>query len=97
VTPTLTPTPSITPSHTPTPTPTPIKNIWIGPIHGDWNGSPGFWSKNSIPDPTDEVVIPGISNLTVLSGTTAVCKKIDVQYGAVFDVQAGAILSVKFP
>ncbi|WP_162628092.1 hypothetical protein [Arcticibacterium luteifluviistationis] len=66
-------------------------------MHGDWNGSNSYWSKSSIPVYNDEVIIPSNSNLTILTGTTAVCKNIDVQYGAVFDVQAGAILSIKTP
>ena len=61
-------------------------NVWIGSGSTDWHTSAN-WSLASVPTDCQPVVIPdGNSNCLISTGMTGVCKYIEVDQGAEFDV-----------
>ncbi len=53
-------------------------NYWKGDNSGTWHSSASNWSLNKIPDLCDAVVIPSHIEVTILSGTIARAKTVNI-------------------
>jgi len=69
-----------------------LYNTWTGNSNTDWNTADNW--TDGIPDATDNVSIPNVTNDPVLSTTGAVAKSVIVQTGGVLTISASGILAI---
>jgi hypothetical protein len=70
------------------------QTIWTGATGSNWE-TPTNWSPNSVPNATDDVIIPNTNNdPIVIAGTEASAKSIWVQIGSSLTIQSTAELSI---
>jgi hypothetical protein len=70
------------------------QTIWTGATGSNWE-TPTNWSPNSVPNATDDVIIPNTNNdPIVIAGTEARAKSIWVQTGSSLTIQSTAKLSI---
>ena len=75
----------------------PTNNTWIGPSVGNWNHSTSYWSKGTLPEQCDNVIIPAGVAVTILNGNSAKCYTLDVPSNTILTVEPNANLEVRFP
>jgi hypothetical protein len=69
-------------------------DIWTGCVSTNW-ATPGNWADGSVPTAADDAVIPNTTNKpTIIGGTAALAKTIEVQSGATLTIAATASLTV---
>jgi hypothetical protein len=69
---------------------------WTGVISTDWN-TPGNWTSNAVPGPSDDVYIPDVPNDPVVNqslSAPAACHHLTVNKTAVFTIQQDKALVV---
>ncbi len=71
------------------------ENVWQGTLNENWIDSPSNWSLGRFPSPFDHVKIPNGTSVNVSNNTTAFANLLDVELGAVFNVETGAELFVQ--
>ncbi|MES2776942.1 MAG: hypothetical protein V4722_22385 [Bacteroidota bacterium] len=69
-----------------------VVNTWTGAVNSNWSFATNWTS--GVPDATDDVIIPNVTNDPVISTTGAIAKSIKVQTGAVLTVSATGSLAV---
>ncbi|MES2776938.1 MAG: hypothetical protein V4722_22365 [Bacteroidota bacterium] len=67
-------------------------NTWTGAVSNNWNTA-GNWSAG-VPDATDEVVIPNVTNDPVISVAGALAKSVEIRSGSLLTISAAGSLNI---
>jgi hypothetical protein len=68
-------------------------NTWTGAVNTDWNTA-GNWSAGTVPNATNNVVIPNVANTPVINALTTSVKTLLIDSGATLTINANSSLTI---
>lgn len=68
---------------------------WVGPVNGDWFGSPTYWSQGIIPKKCHDVIINAPNKVYIRSGEVGKANTVYVKHGASLTVELNGRLDAK--
>jgi hypothetical protein len=68
-------------------------NTWEGDVSNDWLTA-GNWSQGSVPDASDDVIIPSGTTYSPMLDDESICNSITIQTGADLEMVYGGYLQI---